>query len=547
MTYALEVPSRIRWGFYTASALLLAALCAFAIQTHAPALASAPEGASASLVPVTPKLERLAHSYPTHRVEVIVQLRRSVAFSKARRMIWSLGGSETGRALHVIRALPATISAQAAYQLAQEPGIHAVTLNGKVQKNAVSIDPAVLATSFNDSVQSPGAWRKPYTGKGVGVAVIDTGIAGDLADFRTSQQNAASRVTVSAVTNPYAKTATDTFGHGTHVAGIIAGNSTNRPSADPLYGKYAGVAPEANLVSVKTADEKGEATVLDVIYGLQFAVDFKSTYNIRVANLSLESSVAQSYKIDPLDAAVESAWLKGIVVVAAAGNRGSALDAVNYAPGNDPYAVSVGAVDDKGTKNTSDDALASWSSRGVTQDGYRKPEVVAPGARIVSNLAPKSAFASMCAACIVDGQYIRAGGTSMSAPMVSGAAAVMLEAYPGMTPNQVKGALIATARNTLSGGQEVSVSSLVQTNVSIALVNQGLIPNALVNPQTGDIDYSRSRWSRSSWSSAMGTLRSSWSRSSWSCNCSKTTSGSVDPSRSSWSRSSWSSTTDWKK
>ena len=402
-------------------------------------------------------------------------------------------------------------------------------------------------TSFNDSVQAPGAWKKPYTGKGVGVAVIDTGIAGDLADFRSSQANAASRVIVSAVTNPYAKTATDTYGHGTHVAGIIAGNATNRPASDPLYGDYAGVAPEANLISVKTADEKGEATLLDVIYGLQFAVDFKDTYNIRVVNLSLESDQAQSYQIDPLDAAVESAWLKGIVVVAAAGNRGSSGDAVRYAPGNDPYAISVGAVDDQGTKNTTDDALADWSSRGTTQDGFQKPEVVAPGAHIVSNLAPKSAFASMCPSCIVSGQYIRAGGTSMSAPMVAGAAAVMLEAYPAMTPDQVKGALVATARNTLNGGLEVSVASLVQTNVSIAAVNVGLVPNEIVDPSSGDIDYTRSRWSRSRWSSAMGTLRSSWSRSSWSCNCSKTASGAIDPTRSSWSRSSWSSTTDWKK
>jgi serine protease AprX len=546
MTYALEVPSRIRWGFYAAASLLLVALCTFALGTHSPVLTRAPEGGATAAVPVTPKLERLAHSYPTHRVEVIVQLERSTAFSVAKRMIWSLGGASAGRSVQIIHALPASMSAQAAYQLAQEPGIDAVTLNGKVTPSSVSIDPAQLRTSFNDSVQAPGAWRKPYTGKGVGVAVIDTGIAGELADFRSSQSSSASRVAVSAVTNPYAKTATDTYGHGTHVAGIIAGNATNRPSSDALYGDYAGVAPEANLISVKTSDEKGEATILDVIYGLQFAVDFKDTYNIRVANLSLESSVAQSYRIDPLDAAVESAWLKGIVVVAAAGNRGSSDDAVRYAPGNDPYAISVGAVDDQGTKNTSDDALASWSSRGVTQDGFVKPEIVAPGAHIVSNLAPNSSFASMCPACIVDGQYIRAGGTSMAAPMVAGAAAVMLEAYPRMSPDQVKGAIIATARRTLAGGDEVSVASLV-TNPSIDVVNENILPNALVNPTTGEIDYARSRWSRSRWSSAAGTLRSSWSRSSWSCNCSRTSSGSIDPSRSSWSRSSWSSTTDWRK
>ena len=171
-----------------------------------------------------------------------------------------------------------------------------------------------------------------------------------------------------------------------------------------------GVAPDANLISIKASDDDGNSTVLDVIAGIHFAVDHKDEYNIRVLNLSLESTVAESYKTDPLDAAVEAAWFKGIFVVAAAGNRGSDADAVSYAPGNDPYIVSVGAVDDQGTKSIYDDKMASWSSRGMTQDGFAKPDVFAPGARIVSNLAPRSAFTSLCPECVVDGQYIRAGG-----------------------------------------------------------------------------------------------------------------------------------------
>src|SRR5439155_1704589 len=273
--------------------------------------------------------------------------------------------------------------------------------------------------------------------------------------------------------------------------------------------------------------------------------DFKDTYNIRVVNLSLESADAQSYKTDPLDAAAESAWFNGIVVVAAAGNRGTDADAVNYAPGNDPYVISVGGVDDMGTKNTLDDALASWSSRGTTQDGYAKPDIVAPGAHIVSTLAPGSAFASMCPSCVVSGQYIRAGGTSMAAPMVAGAAAALLQLYPGLTPNQVKGTLQATTRKvTGDGANEVSLAALVQGALPITTANQGLTPNSLVSSSTGKIDYTRSSWSRSSWSRSSWS-RSSWSRSSWSCNCSKTSSGTIDPTRSSWSRSSWS--TSWSK
>jgi serine protease AprX len=237
-------------------------------------------------------------------------------------------------------------------------------------------------------------------------------------------------------------------------------------------------------------------------------------------------------------------------VVAAAGNRGTASDAVDYAPGNDPYVISVGAVDDQGTKNSLDDALASWSSRGTTQDGHAKPDILAPGAHIVSNLAPQSEFASMCPTCVVSGQYIRAGGTSMAAPMVAGTAAVLLQLHPELTPNQVKGTIAAATRQVLGVGvDEVSVVSLLQGNLAITTANQGLTPNTLVSSSTGAIDYTRSSWSRSSWSrsswSRSSWSRSSWSRSSWSCNCSKTSSGAIDPTRSSWSRSSWS--TSWSK
>src|SRR5207244_3812652 len=119
---------------------------------------------------------------------------------------------------------------------------------------------------------------------------------------------------------------------------------------------------------VKVSDDAGNATVLDVIYGLQFAVDHKDDYGIRVINLSLQSTEAESYRTDPLDAAVEAAWFDGITVVAAAGNRGIADDAVDYAPGNDPYVITVGAIDDQATLTSDDDLQASWSSRGVTQD-----------------------------------------------------------------------------------------------------------------------------------------------------------------------------------
>jgi serine protease AprX len=489
----------------------------------------------------SPSLVRIAASHPRRHVEAITQFENGVAPAQARALVRASGGRVTGE-LPIINGLAVRMPAVAAERLATKHGVRAVSLNATVKKN--SLDVSLLQTSYPVSVRATNAWGTA-TGQGVGVAVIDTGIAGTLPDFQVSQTNAASRVVATATTNPYATTDDDSYGHGTHVAGIIAGNGNNRPSSDPLDGGYVGVAPDANLISIKAADEGGNATVLDVIYGLQFAVDHKDDFNIRVVNLSLESTDAQSYKTDPLDAAAEAAWFSGIVVVAAAGNRGNGSDAVSYAPGNDPYVISVGAVDDRGTANTVSDNITSWSSRGRTQDGFAKPEILAPGAHIVSNLAPNSDFASLCPSCIVGGEYIRAGGTSMAAPVVAGAVADLLQVHPQYTPDQVKGALTATAlkvRRSVAG--EVSVAGLVQANPPIKAVNQGLTPNVAIDPSTGEIDYSRSSWSRSSWSRSSWS-RSSWSRSSWSCACSRTSSGSIDPTRSSWSRSSWS--TSWTK
>ena len=235
---------------------------------------------------------------------------------------------------------------------------------------------AQLAASYPKTIKRRQALAvAAITGKGVGVAVIDTGIAGDAADFKDAAGN--SRVIANVVTAPGAATAGDGFGHGTHVAGIIAGNSLNRPAGDPLRGKYIGVAPDANLIAVKASDEAGNSTVLDVINGIAFVVDHKAEFNIRVLNLSVSSDTPQSYKTDPLDAAVEYAWQKGIVVVAASGNRGTAADAVKYAPANDPFVISVGGVDENG--NYGRGKRADWSSTGRTQDGFAKPDVDGPG------------------------------------------------------------------------------------------------------------------------------------------------------------------------
>ena len=536
-------PLRIRWGFsaFSAVALLIAAvsLSLFIAKIGAPAPTSdLPPRAATLDGGASPALAKLAGTKPATQVEAIVQFETGVKPSTSRELIRTAGGRVTGD-LHVINGLVARMSASEANRLASRDGVRAVSMNTGVKPQ--SVDATKLATSYNQSLTSDQVWNTYGTGKGVGVAVIDTGIAEDMDDFEVAKNGngrADSRVVASAVVNPDAKTDADGYGHGTHVAGIIAGNGNNRNKKDALRGKYIGVAPEANLINVKIADEQGNATILDVIYGLQFAVDFKDEYNIRVVNMSLESSVAESYKTDPLDAAAEAAWFSGIVVVAAAGNRGSDKDAVSYAPGNDPFVISVGAVDDMGTSKLTDDKLATWSSRGKTQDGYSKPDVLAPGSGIVSTLAKNSEFTSMCPTCIVGGEYIRAGGTSMSAPMVAGLAAIMLEDRPTLTPDRVKGMLMSSDRNVPGVGDEAYALGAVKST-STSNPNAGISPNTFVDQATGKIDYARSRWSRSRWSSA------GMSRSRWSCDCSELSNGKVDPARSRWSRSRWS--TSWTK
>jgi serine protease AprX len=279
------------------------------------------------------------------------------------------------------------------------------------------------------------------------------------------------------------------------------------------YSRNMGVAPGADLISVKVADEDGNSDVLDVIYGLQFAVDNKVAHNIRVINLSLSSTVAESYRTDPLDAAVEQAWNAGIVVVAAAGNEGTQDDAVTYAPGNDPYVITVGAVNDRNTKTVLDDVLAPWSSHGLTQDGVRKPEVLAPGTSLTAAVAPNSDITKQCTACISgEGRYFKMGGTSMSAAIVSGTVALLLEEHPTWTPNQV---------NPTS--------------------NVGLTPSTTIDTTTGLIDWTRASFRRASFRDASDSgLNANWTRASFRCTCSLIeVADPVDPTRASFRRASF--------
>jgi serine protease AprX len=213
------------------------------------------------------------------------------------------------------------------------------------------------------------------------------------------------------------------------------------------------VAPKVNLLSVKVSDDRGAGTTRSVVMGLQWILEHKAQYNIRIVNLSLNSKVPESYHVSPLNAALEVLWFNGIVVVVSAGNSGTA--GYLYPPANDPFVITVGATDDRGTPDLTDDVLAHFSAYGTTESGFAKPDIVAPGTNLVSLSAGRDANLSvMHSDHRVDGSplYFRMSGTSMSAAVATGAIALLLQREPNLNPDQVKFRLKATARQMAGPG-----------------------------------------------------------------------------------------------
>jgi serine protease AprX len=285
-------------------------------------------------------------------------------------------------------------------------------------------------------VNADQVWSQGTTGRGVTVAVLDSGVAAD-----PDLVSPASRILAS-VNFADQRLVADPGGHGTHVAGIIAGNGTRSA------GEFVGIAPEANIVDVRVLSSSGSGRVSSVVRGVEWVLAHRYAYNIRVINLSFGAPTPTSYRTDPMSAAVEIAWRRGLVVVAAAGNSGPARDTV-ASPGIDPYVVTVGAADDRGTASPRDDTLAAFSSWG-TADSNAKPDLLAPGRRIVSIRVQGSALDSLFPDRVVvahnGSTYIRLSGTSMAAPVVSGAIALVLQRRPNLSPDQVKAVLVGTAQ-----------------------------------------------------------------------------------------------------
>jgi len=332
----------------------------------------------------------------------------------------------------IIDGVEASIPALLEPVLAALPGITvSPDLSITIGSTAVSTEPHTPTDAFLTQTGATQLAAQGDTGRGVTVAVLDTGID-KLPDF---SGRLIGGVDLSGGGNPFH----DAYGHGTFVAGLIAGDGASSG------GEYAGEAPGANLVSIKVAGANGITSLATVISGLQWAIANQRKYKIEVLNISLGVQPTGSTVLDPLDQAVEAAWNAGIAVVVSAGNAGP-FNGTILSPGDDPLVITVGALDDMASLSISGDEMTNFSSVGPTSpDGWVKPDLVTSGRSIVSLAAPGSTVdQGFPSARIGTGNFV-GSGTSFSAAITSGAAALVLADHPGLTPDQVKARLLGTA------------------------------------------------------------------------------------------------------
>lgn len=348
-------------------------------------------------------------------------------------------GGRVDATLDLVGAVAARVSDPGLAVLTANPSVR-VTPDVVLESTGASFDPASAPLQL--SALDPGDEWSLQAGAGVGVGLVDTGVS-------VTPDLPASRI----VNGPDLSgegDGVDRYGHGTFMAGLIAGDGT-ASAGGPV--RYTGAAPGATVVSVKVAGADGSTTLSRVIAAIGWIVVNSEEHNTRVLSLSFGVDAGLPYLENPLSAAVEAAWSAGITVVASSGNEGAGHVT---SPGSDPWIVTVGATDTMGTADVSDDVVPDWSS---SQDfrKYAKPEVVAPGVSVVSQRVPGSTIDQEYAAARVDDHYFSGSGTSMATALVAGAAAVLTERHPMATPDDIKGALIDGA-GTVADGATRAVS-----------------------------------------------------------------------------------------
>ncbi len=482
---------------------------------------------------VVPALQSQAQQNPNADIRVIVK--RHKGDSNADNVVAKKGGTKEKDI--AADSFVADVKGQDVADLSQDPSIDYITIDAPMQTNAVQedlTDQSLLQTMFPTTIGANSLWDQGITGAGVGVAVIDTGVV-VVNDFKGGGPKGDKPRVVAQQSFTDKKDTKDKYGHGTHVAGVIGGDSWYSDKEN--RGKYVGVAPDTDLANLRVANDNGQVYLSDVIDAIEWVIANRDQYNIRVINLSMTSTVPESYHTSLLAAAAERAWFSGILVVVSAGNYGP--NSNYFSPADDPFVVTVGATDSNGTVQPGDDFIAPWSSSGSNPDGVTKPDVVAPGRYIMSTLANDSVLAKAHKDRVVAKKYIWMSGTSMSAAVVSGAAALIFQAHPEWTNDQVKWALMQTATPlsvdpVTEGAGEINVYAAATYVGTPQYANQGLEINLNLIGPNGATTYDNgmptgSAWSGSAWSGSAWS-GSAWSGSAW--------------SGSAWSGSAWSNTAD---
>ena len=481
-----------------------------------------------------PLLEAKAHTTPNAYVKVIIQSDRST--SDAANAFQEAGSTDGGRTAHeqvkdqynFLSSVAVTIKAKKVLALARIPGL-TITSDATIELASAPTSNQVWPTAsgvrplWNDS----GSQNLPT------IAIVDSGIDRTHPCFSSGGRILRRQVFT---TLPQGSGSDDTRGHGTFVAGIAACDATG----------YAGAAPQAKLVDLDVMDDNGMARTSDVIAAAEWIYENRAQYNIKVANFSLHSTLPSNFTEDPLDQAVEKLWFSGVTVVVAAGNYGKAdgPSGVPFAPGNDPFVITVGAIDLEGSVNVHRHETPYWSAYGFTHDGFRKPEISAAGRYMIGPVSANATLKLAKPENIVSPTYMRLSGTSFASPVVAGAAAQVLARHPNWTPDKVKGALMATARfvpeEGLTGAAGVGEVNAFRAATRSTAPNPNLALNQFVgvDPVTGATVFNAVSWtdaaeSDASWSDVSWT-DVSWSDASWST---------VTWSDVSWSDVTWSDVT----
>jgi len=520
--------------------ILLTAIAAMLVLPIAGGAATSSTQRRSGAVTESATLLELAGANPDRVFNVIVQTRGGSGKNAAAEAIDAARGKHPGKArglkkeFSVISGGAAELTGAQIVDLASRKNVIAITEDvPMVTSSNPNTSTSTCASCPFEGVYWPyvtgvtGFWQKPGAKaapapQAPAIAVVDSGVDAGNSMFggRVVKQVALTSLTPNANG--------DGRGHGTFVAGLAAG----------MLGNWGGSSPTSKIISLDVMNDKGKAMTSDVIAAADWIYQHKDENGIRVANFSLHAEGESSFLLDPLDQAVERLWFSGVVVVTAAGNY--AVDGqpsgVLYAPGNDPFVITVGSVDLNATTDLADDLTSPWSSYGYTLDGFSKPELAAPGRYMIGAVPTTATMTAERPDRIVAPGFMWMSGTSFAAPVVAGAAADLLALHPNWTPNQVKGALMVSARDLPAartgsagvGEVKLDAAALVTAppDANVAL-DKFLTPDPLggstpvfdaaswAEAARADTAWDAASWADASWAAASWN-DASWAEASWS-------------------------------